>query len=231
MRSIACSLCAGLLVIGLAAIPANAPSAKPLGVVAQSQHAHLDNADATMGASIYAGDVFETESGGTLRLRFGSSQIYLLASSAVKVAESSAGALVTITRGTVGISSSISGQVALDTPAGIVRGVEGKPAFGQVTITRPGEIVVSAYRGELILDNEGELHSIPEGKAYRVVIEPDKEATAQEPTSGDNPEFHPAENHHRKRRLAFYLIFTGAVALGAYGLWVELSESPSKFDH
>ncbi|MGA8224073.1 MAG: hypothetical protein WB780_20670 [Candidatus Acidiferrales bacterium] len=231
MRSIACSAGAVILAVGLCTLPANASSEKPLGVVTQAQHAHLDNASAAMGASIYAGDTFETESGGTLRLRFGSSQIYLLASSAVKVAESSTGALITVTRGTVGISSSTSGQVALETPAGIVRGAEGKPAYGQVTITNPAEIIVSAYRGELILDNEGELHSIPEGKAYRVVIEPDQEQTSQEPTPANNPEFHPAENHHRKRRLAFYLIFTGAVAIATYELWVELAESPTKFDH
>jgi len=226
MRSIACSAAAAFLALGLFAVPANASSEKPLGVVAQAQSAHLDNANAAMGASVYAGDKFETEAGGTLRLRFGSSQIYLLASSGVTVAENSAGALIAVTHGTVGISTSKSGQVALDTPAGVVRGAEGKAAYGQVTFAQPGEIVVSAYRGDLIVDNEGELHTIAEGKSYRVVIEPD-----QETSTGNNPEFHPAQNHHRKRRLAFYLILTGVAAFASYELWQELSESPSKFDH
>jgi hypothetical protein len=226
MRPIVCSAAAVLLAAGLWTVPAIASSGKPLGVVAQAQRAHLDNANAAMGASVFAGDTFETEAGGALRLRFGSSQVYLLASSAVTVAENSSGALITVTHGTVGISSSKSGQVALDTPAGIVRGAEGKAAYGQVTIAHAGEMVVSAYRGELVVDNEGELHTIPEGKSYRVMIEPD-----QETTSGNNPEFHPAENHHRKRRLAFYLIFTGVAAFASYELWQELSESPSKFDH
>jgi len=226
MRSFACSASAALLAVGLCTLPSNASSEKPLGVVAQAQRARLDNANAAMGASVYAGDTFETESGGTLRLRFGSSQTYLLASSAVTVSESSTGALITIERGTVGISSSTSGQVALDTPAGIVRGTEGKPAYGQVTITQPGEMIVSAYRGDLILDNEGELHTIPEGKSYRIVIQQD-----QEPSSGNNPEFHPAQNKHRKRRLAFYLIFTGVMGFVTYEIYNELAESPSKPNH
>jgi hypothetical protein len=226
MRSIVCSAAGVLLAVGLCTLPANASSGKPLGVVTQAQRAHLDNVNAAMGASVYAGDTFETEGGGTLRLRFGSSQVYLLASSGVTVAENSSGALITVKHGTVGISSSASGQVALETPMGIVRGAEGKAAYGQVTIAKPGEMVVSAYRGDLIVDNEGELHTIPEGKSYRVVLEPD-----QETSTANNPEFHPAENHHRKRRLAFYLIFTGVAAIASYELWQELSESPSKFDH
>lgn len=223
MRSIACITIAALLAVGPCTVPSNASSEKPLGVIAQAQHAHLDNATAAMGASVYAGDTFETETGGTLRLRFGSGQAYLLASSAVTVEKSSAGAVIGLTRGTVGFSSPSSGQVALDTPAGMVRGAEGKAAYGQVTLTNPGEEIVSAFRGDLILDNEGELHTIPEGKSYRVVIQPD-----QEQTSGNNPEFHPAQNHHRKRRLAFYLILTGALAFASYQIWQELSESPSK---
>jgi hypothetical protein len=223
MRSIACLVAAALLAAGPCARQSNASSEKPLGVVSQAQHARLDDTNAAMGASVYAGDAFETESGGMLRLRFGLSQMYLLASSAVTVGENSGGALVSVTRGTVGFSSPSSERFALDTPAGIVRGAEGKPAYGQVTITQPGEIMVSAYRGDLIVDNEGEVHTIPEGKSYRVVIQQD-----QEPSSGNNPDFHPAQNHHRKRRIAFYLIFTGVMGFVSYEIYNELSESPSR---
>jgi hypothetical protein len=223
MRSIAASVFVALLAVGLCTLPARASSEKPLGVIAQAQHAHLDNANAATGASFYAGDTFATENGGTLRLRVGTTQVYLLASSAVTIGQDSGGTLITLTRGTAGFSSPSSGQLGLDTPAGIIRGTEGKPAYGQVTITGPAEMIVSAYRGDLILDNEGELHTIPEGKAYRVVIQ-----DSQEPTTGNNPDFHPAQNHHRKRRLAFYLIFTGAMAFASYEIWEELSESPTK---
>jgi len=226
MRLFASLAAAALVAAGPCALRSNASHEKPLGVVSQAQHARLDNSSAAMGASVYAGDTFETEGGGTLRLRFGLSQMYLLASSAVTVGEDSDGALVNVTRGTVGFSSPSSGRFALDTPAGIVRGAEGKPAYGQVTITKPGEIMVSAYRGDLIVDNEGELHTIPEGKSYRIVIQQD-----QEPSSTNNPDFHPAQNHHRKRRLAFYLIFTGVMGFVTYEIYEELSESPSKPSH
>ena len=59
-----------------------------------------------------------------------------------------------------------------------------------------------------------------------MVIEEDRE-----PASGDNKDFHPAQNYHRKRRIALYLIITGAAAFVTYEIWQEMSESPTKFDH
>jgi hypothetical protein len=223
MRQIARSTLVALLVAGLCNLPSMGSSEKPLGVIAQAERAHLDSANAATGATVYAGDTFDTETGGTLRLRVGASQFYLLASSAATLAQNSSGAMLSLTRGTAGFSSAASGQLQLDTPAGIVRGADGKPAYGQVTIKSANELVVSAFRGDLVLDNEGEFHSIPEGKSYRVVIESD-----QEPASGDNKDFHPAENHHRKRRLIFALILTGAVTLMSYEIYNSLTESPSK---
>src|SRR5271168_3226092 len=117
MRSIACLAAAALLAAGPCALRAGASSEKPLGVVSQAQHAHLGDANAAMGASVYAGDTFETETGGALRLRFGLSQLYLLASSAVTVGQNSGGAVISVTCGTVGFSSPGSGPFALDTPA------------------------------------------------------------------------------------------------------------------
>lgn len=226
MRTIARSILVAMLVASLCNLPSMASSEKPLGVIAQAEHAQLDSASATTGATVYAGDTFETETGGVLRMRLGSSQFYLLASSAGTLAQNSTGAILTVTRGTAGFSTSPSGQFALDTPAGIIRGANGKAAYGQATITSPTELLVSAMRGDLVLDNEGELHSIPEGKSYRIVIEVDPENS-----SNDNKDFQAPVNHHRKRRIIFALILGGVAGFTSYEIYKELSESPTKLDH
>jgi hypothetical protein len=226
MRKIVPFMLVALLVAGFCNFPSLASSEKPLGVIAQAERARVDNTNASTGATVYAGDTFDTDIGGTLRLRLGTSQFYLLASSAAALAQKSSGAMLTLTRGTAGFSSVASGQLQLDTPAGIVRGAQDKPVYGQVTIKSPHEMIVSAFRGELLLDNEGEFHSIPEGRSYRVTIEPDPD-----PSSNDNRDFQSAQNHHRKRRIIFAIILTGAMAFASYEIWQELSESPTKFDH
>jgi hypothetical protein len=216
-----------LLVTSLLDIPAFAAAEKPLGLVVQAQEAQLDNAKVAVGTSIYRGDTLVTETGGGLRLKLGGSQLYLLAESAATLEQNTTVIHAVVARGTVGFSSNGADNIELEIPQGILRAADGLPAYGQVTIVSPQEVVISAYRGALVLDNDGELHTIPAGKNYRVTMEFDQ-AEQQAPaasTGGDNPIVQPRKR--RRRRLAFYLIFTGAMAGITYAIWDHLSESPS----
>jgi hypothetical protein len=215
-----------LLVTSLLDVPAFAANEKPLGLVIQAQQAHLDNASLTVGTSVFSGDTLVTEAGGGLRLKLGASQLYLLADSAATLAQNATVVHAVVARGTVGFSSNGSDNIELEIPQGILRAADGQPAYGQVTILSPLEVVISAYRGALVLDNEGELHTIPAGKNYRVTmeLEPAEQQAPTASTGGDNPIVQPRKR--RRRRLAFYLIFAGAVAGMSYVIWDELSESP-----
>ena len=217
-----------LLAASLLDLPAFAAVEKPLGSVIQAQEAQLDNAKLEVGTSIYRGDTVVTDAGGGLRLKLGGSQLYLLADSAATLAQNAAAIHAVVARGTVGFSSNGADNIELEIPQGILRAADGQPAYGQVTITSAQEVVISAYRGGLVLDNDGELHTIPAGKNYRVTLEWEQADQQTSPTStgGDNPIIQPRKR--RRRKLAFYLIFTGAVAGASYAIWDHLDESPSK---
>jgi co-chaperonin GroES (HSP10) len=217
-----------LLVASLLDLPAFAAAVeKPLGSVIQAQEAQVDNAKLEVGTSIYRGDTVATEAGGGLRLKLGGSQLYLLADSTATLAQNATAIHAVVARGTVGFSSNGADNIELEIPQGILRAADGQPAYGQVTILNAQEVVISAYRGALVLDNDGELHTIPAGKNYRVTLEWEQadQQTAPASTGGDNPIIQPRKR--RRRKLAFYLIFTGAMAGITYGIWQELSESPS----
>jgi hypothetical protein len=184
-----------------------------------------------VGTTVYPGDTVETGTGGTLRLKLGANQLYLLASSAATLAQSSAIVRAVVDHGTVGFSSNGADKIELEIPEGILRAADGAPAYGQVTITSPLEVVISAYRGTLMLDNDGELHTIPAGKSYRVTMELEPAAVAPAALPGQADNTAPVPPRRRRRRLAFYLIFTGALTGITYAVWEELTESPSKFDH
>ncbi len=220
-----------VLVIGLLDLPAFAANEKPLGLVTQAQEAHMDNAKLAVGTTVYPGDTVETDTGGTLRLKMGTNQLYLMASSAATLAQGSAIVRAVVDHGTVGFSSNGTDKIELEIPEGILRATDGVPAYGQVTITSPLEVVISAYRGTLVLDNEGELHTIPAGKSYRVTMELEPAAVAPAALPGQADNTAPVPPRRRRRRLAFYLIFTGALGGITYGVWQELAESPSKFDN
>jgi hypothetical protein len=235
LRLIAHTCLVVVLLIGLLDIPGFAANEKPLGLVLQAQEASVDHAKLAVGTTVYPGDTIETEAGGTLRLKLGTNQLYLLASSAATLAQNSAVVHAVVDHGTVGFSSNGSDKIELEIPEGILRAADGVPSYGQVTINGPLEVVISAYRGTLVLDNEGELHTILAGKSYRVTMDLEP-ATAVEPAavsaqdSQDAP-VQPVQRKRRRRRLAFYLIFTGALTGLSYALWDELTESPSNFHH
>jgi hypothetical protein len=226
LRPIARAFIALLLVIGLLDIPAVAATAKPLGMVTQAREALLDNSILAVGTTVYPGDTVQTDEGGTLRLKFGTAQLYLLGGSAASFSQKENVIRATVGRGTVGFSSTASNDVELAIPQGILRGANGQAAYGQVTITSPQEVVISAYRGALVLDNEGELHTIPEGKTYRVTM--DLEPAALPAARKDqDPGKDAGVIPPRRRKLYFELFVVGATALGSYLIWYEVTQSPS----
>ena len=111
MRSIGRGLLATALLAGLCEMPvAAATSEKPLGIVLVAEHAHQTGEKAVAGTTVYAGDAFDTDDAGTIGLRVGTSQLFLLAGSAAEFGESSRIARIQLTRGTVVFSSSVSGE-------------------------------------------------------------------------------------------------------------------------
>ena len=228
MRSLARSFIAILLVLGLLDIPALAATAKPLGLVVQAREALLDNSTLAVGTTVYPGDTVQTDEGGTLRLKFGTNQLYLLSSSAATFSQNENTIRATVGRGTVGFSSNASSELELAIPQGILRAGRGQAASGQVTITNPQEVVISAYQGALVLDNEGEFHTIPAGKTYRVTMDLEPAAAQPEPARRDqDPNKDAGVIPTKRRKLYFELILIGAAAIGTYFIWREVTESPS----
>jgi hypothetical protein len=226
--SLSKSFLTAILAASLLNVPAFAATDKPLGLVTQAQEAQIGTAVVAVGTTVYPGDTVATETGGILRLKVGGSQVYLLASSAATLSQNAQMVHALVARGTVGFSSNGTDQVGLEIPEGIVSAAGGQPAYGQVTLTGPREVVISAYRGTLVLDNDGELHTIPAGKSYRVTM--DLEPAAAQPAQ--DAAGVGGSNHDivapKKRHLAFDLIMLGAVGVVSGVIYYEVTQSPSR---
>jgi hypothetical protein len=227
VRNMGKSCVVTILALGLINISSFAANEKPLGLVTQAQAAHLGNAIVVIGTSVYTGDTLTTDEGGTVRMRVGGSQFYLLASSSATLSANSSAVNASVDRGTVGFSSNGEDQIALEIPEGTLRAANGKPAYGQVTILSPLEVIISAYRGTLVLDNDGELHEIPAGKSYRVTMDLEPASEPQQAAGVGGPDINPKIHHAKRRHLLFDLIILGTVGAVSVALWYELSESPS----
>ena len=220
---------AAILVIPGMSVPAWAASEKALGAVVQAQSAHMDHEKAARGTTVYSGDSFDTEVGGTLRLRLGTSELSLLSRSAAVVSQDANAARVTVTGGTVEFSSAASGQLEIETPIAVIHGMAGQSAFGDVTLTGPQSLMVEARRGALVVEHDGEMHTIPEGKSYNVSLEPSEPLAAAAAAAAQNGEGVGTTHSHHKQ-LIFDAVLIGGAAVVATCLW-GTAEGPSGFCH
>jgi hypothetical protein len=186
---------------------------KPLGMVVVATNAHLDSADAAMGANVYAGDALETSAGGTLRMKVGTGQLYLLSESAAQLVPGEATAHAKLVRGTMGFSAAASDGIVIETPVGIVRAADGQRVFGQVTLMSAREMVVTSYTGALVVEREGEEHVIAEGKTFEVSLPADPAPQKY----GVTPAFND--------KLLLKALVVGAIGVAAFFVWCVESES------
>jgi len=126
-----------------------------------------------LGADVYPGDSLKTDPGGTLRLKLGSSQFYILSASDASLSQNGNRVRARIIQGTAGFSSAEGEQFEVETPIATIRAADGQRAFGQVTLTGPQKMLVSAYRGDLVVERNGMARTIKAGEAYNVTYVPD----------------------------------------------------------
>jgi hypothetical protein len=112
----------------------------------------------------------QTDDQGTVRLRLGNGKLYLSASSSASLEQHAGLTTVTLAQGLATFSLPDPTQFELETPIGVLRASGTKPTRGQVRITKAHEVEVSASQGDLVLDNDGEFYTLPQGKSFRILI-------------------------------------------------------------
>ena len=215
-----------ILVAGMLNLPAYAANDSPLGMIIQAEGlAHLGPTKAAIGSTVYPGDSIFTETGSTMRLRVGGSQVYLLSESGASLSQGKDMVHVVVSHGTVGFSSPANDPVGLDTPLGFVHPVPGHAAFGQVTLNSRIEMIVTAYHGDLIVEENGNVHTILEGKSYRITT--DLEPPAQPSSSSQSSQGSGTKSAMSSPKGEVIAIVGGAALLSLLA-WSEFCESPSR---
>lgn len=176
MRTLLRCLLIGLLIVSLVEAPVLASPSRALGVVLQAERARMGSSEAVSGATVFDGDTLTTESAGTLQVRVGAAQLYLLASSAASLNQTPGGVSAGLDRGTVIFFSSTSAEaLELRASEARIRARGPQPTVAQVTLVGPYELLVTSQRGQLEVAIGDEVRTVPEATSYRVLIEPEKE--------------------------------------------------------
>lgn len=193
-----------------------------LGVVLAAKRVHLNATAVTVGATVYDGDRFSTETGGMLRLRSGTAGLELAGESEISVQHPPSGTQgmeVELDKGTLVFSSERVALLDVIAREASVRPAADTRTIAQITVTGPRELRIRAQRGALQFSYRGETETMAEGKTYRVILDqPDDAPNDKNPPPPARP----------PKVFKIVIIAEGAaiVALGIYEL--REPESPDR---
>jgi hypothetical protein len=182
-RILAAVLSVALLGVGA---PAWAAPEMQLGVVVFADRAHLGTASASVGTTVFGGDQLTTEPAGSLQVRAGAARFLLASSSSATLLHDEAGPAATLVSGTATFSTANAHAFVLHFGSASIRANTDQPTVGQVSVMGPKDFIVKSTRGELLVVVEGESRVVPEGSAFRVILDPTPEeaAAASSPAGG-----------------------------------------------
>lgn len=218
------------LSFGLSCLPlygATTPTAPPLGTVIAAERAHIGEAGADVGTTIYSGDRVSTETNGSIQVRAGAARLLLPGSSAAFVDSEDGAPSAKLVLGTATFSTGNAHAFTLYASKAAIRPQTDAPTIGTVTYVSEKELLVTARRGGLTVTVEDEVQAIPEGTSYRVLLDPDAEASQGPAGAGAGGQGKGGNNGPLKAGRSHFLIFATAFIAAGTGVAIYAAvESP-----
>lgn len=198
----------------------------PLGIVLYAERARVGTGAALPGTSLYDGDLCDTDVSGALQIRSGTAMLQLAEKSQIRLrqpVDPAPGMKIELAKGILTLSTATPAAIEVLANEASLRPASGAATLAHIRVVNPKELLVAATRGSLKISYHGEDGAIPEGKTYRIILDPsDRELAASSPAAdqGRNPPTRPP------RKFLFIVI---AVAVGVTVFAThEALESPDR---
>ena len=167
-RSVALLASISLAAYGLLGAPGATPA---LGILTQAYQAHVDEALAFPGLSVFDGEELSTEQQGRISVRVGHSLLSLAGNTSATVFHITDGVHVDLTAGSLHFNGA-SGEVAeMHVGEALLRTVSKQAAQARLTILAPNVLQVTAQKGGVNFSYREEFRYLPEGQTYRIYLD------------------------------------------------------------
>src|SRR6266403_2740204 len=219
-RIIAPLLSYTLLITPVWAVPSSS-----LGTVVYADRAHVGAAQTSVGATVFSGDRLSTEQSGSIQVRAGAARLLLSGASIATLSQEDANPAATLTLGSATFSTANSNAFALHVASAVIRPNTSQPTIGRVTVLNAKELIVKSTRGSLRIAVDDDVREIPEGAAYRVVLDPSA-ADPQGPRGAGSKGYGGSPMKAAKSR---FIWFAGGITAVVTGIALhEAFESPDR---
>jgi hypothetical protein len=213
-----------LLAFTVALSPVWGAGERALGTVVSANRASVGSASASVGTTVYGGDHLSTDPLGNVQLRAGAARLHLSPSTTVVLTEANGAPGAVLYSGTATFSTANSKAFSLRASTATFRPQTDMPTIAQVTFVNPKEFVVRTTRGSLSVTVEDETQIIPEGNAYRVLLDPEPAPEPQGPQGAGTFNRSP----RKAGRSHFKVVVIIAAAVITYFAIDEALESPDR---
>ncbi|HYW67270.1 MAG TPA: hypothetical protein VFB10_11235 [Candidatus Dormibacteraeota bacterium] len=215
---------------GLMSFPAWGAPTTALGTVIAADRAHVGEAKAEVGTTVYGGDSISTELQGSVQLRAGKARLLLLSSSSAVVSDTEGSPAAKLLSGTATFSTGNANAFTLFACTAAIRAQTDAPTIGRVSYIGPKELLVHATRGALVVTVDTDNQIIPEGTSYRVLLDQPEEMAQGPAGAGSGKDEWPGGHHEPRRagRNRFLYIAGGLTAVATYWAVSEALESAQR---
>jgi hypothetical protein len=176
-----------VLIIAMGFTPAWGASGSAFGTVIAAEGANVGGGSLSAGTTVFAGDRLFTTGTGSVHLRAGAARLLLSGDSAVVLAKADSPE-ASLTRGTAVFSTATSNAFAMHVGSMVIRPGTDQPTVAQVTVVGPKQLVVRSTRGAVSVAVDDDVRVIPEGMAYRIVLDPTEAELAAADAADQDPQ-------------------------------------------
>ena len=223
--AIARNCAAVVLSLALVGAPLYAAPSTSYGTIVYADRAHVGASQASVGGTLFDGDRLSAEQSGSVQVRAGAARFLLSSGGMATLShEDDVTPSATLTSGSATFSTASEKAFALHVATALIRPTSHQPTIGNVTLLSAKEIIVKCTRGSLTVAVENDLREIPEGRGYRIVLDPN--ADPQGPRGAGAPGYGGPPIKAAKSKFIWYAI--GATAVVTAFVIHEAMESDDK---
>jgi hypothetical protein len=181
-----------------------------IGILTLATHAHLDEADAFPGLSVFEGERLSTEEDGRLGVRAGHSTLMLGEKTEVALISVGGALHVDLSAGSVHFSAAENESVEVHTRDVLVQPASNQATQGSITILAPKVLQIKTEHGSLNFTYHQEFRNLPEGQTYRIYLD--------SPDGSREGSVDGAQKADRPNKVAYFIVGAGAVGFAAWGI-------------
>jgi hypothetical protein len=221
---------ATVLSLSLLTLPAWGAPTAALGTVIAADRAHVGEAKAEVGTTVYGGDSLSTEVQGSVQVRAGKARLLLLSSSSAVISDPEGAPAAKLLNGAAKFSTGNAHAFTLFASAAAIRAQSDAPTIGQVSYIGPKELLVRATRGSLVVSVDNDTQVVPEGTSYRVLMDQPEEMAQGPEGAGSSRDGGPGSGHSPRKagRSRFMYVAGGLTGVATYLAVSEALESAQR---